>query len=127
MGRHRIWFAGGRTHPKCCDGAPDSDVCHDLRLLEAEESDFHDRRLIDATEAINEIFMRLDERPPPDRHLALLNTGLGLLLVWAEAVPRPDDISQSSRTGVPRRRYGKRSGSWTSPRPKALPQEPSPG
>jgi hypothetical protein len=94
MGRHRIWFAGGRTHPKCCDGAPDSDVCHDLRLLEAEESDFHDRRLIDATEAINEIFMRLDERPPPDRHLALLNTGLGLLLVWAEAVPRPDDISQ---------------------------------
>jgi hypothetical protein len=93
MARNRLWYAGGKKHPKCCDGHPDSDVCHDLSFLEANRSNFHDRRLIDATEEINKIFMRLEERPPDGRHLALLNTGLGLLLVWAEAVTRPDDIS----------------------------------
>jgi hypothetical protein len=94
MARNRLWFAGRRKHPKCCDGTPDSDVCHDLSLLQAEESEFYDRRLIDATDQINEIFRRLEERTPEDRHLALLNTGIGLLLVWAEAVRRPNDISR---------------------------------
>jgi hypothetical protein len=93
MGRNRIWIAGNKKHPQCCDGHPDSDVCHDLSLLEAEESDFHDRALIEATDRINEIFNRLDERPPEGRHLALLNTGLGLLLVWAEGISRPKEIS----------------------------------
>jgi hypothetical protein len=94
MPRNRLWFAGKKNHPKCCDGTPDSDVCHDLSFLEADRSDFHDRSLIDATQDINKIFMRLEERPPRDRHLALLNTSLGLLLVWAEGVSRPDDISE---------------------------------
>jgi len=96
--RKRIWVGGPARHPICCAGPPDHDVCHNLSFLEAKESEFHDRALIDATREINAIFTRLGELPPdtrpPRTHLALLNTGVGLLLVWAEDGPRPRDIAR---------------------------------
>jgi hypothetical protein len=97
--RKRIWLSGGPKHPYCVDGTPDSDVCHNVSLLQARESDFHDQVLIDATRAINTILERAPMQPappnrPPNTHLALINTSLGLLLVWAEAIERPGDISE---------------------------------
>ena len=86
--RKRMWVAGKKTHPICCPGPPDNDVCHNLSLLEAHESPFHDPTLMEATREINGIFDRLRPAAPPSTHLALLNTGLGLLLVWAEAEGR---------------------------------------
>ena len=91
--RKRIWLGGSKRNPVCCDGPPDHDVCHNFSLLQADESDFHDRWLIEATESINHVLRDVGEHAPPDRHLALINTGLGLLLVWSEAIERPNDIS----------------------------------
>ena len=88
----RIWLASYGTHVYCCSGRPHS--CHNLRLLEAEENDdFHPPELVRATDQINEILTELRPQAPPDRHLALVDTNVGLLLIWAEGIERPDDIS----------------------------------
>jgi hypothetical protein len=96
--RRRMWVAGSKKHPICCAGPPDDDVCHNLSLLEATESDFHNGPLIEATRDINRIFLGLRELPPddhpPDTELSLLNTSLGLLLVWAEPSGRPPGIDR---------------------------------
>ena len=93
--RKRIWVGGSSRHPICCPGPPDNDVCHNLSLLEAEPSEFHDEALISATREINGIFSRLrDARHPEGTDLALLNTSLGLLLAWVEGRERqPEDIA----------------------------------
>jgi len=62
-------------------------------LLEAECSEFHDKRLQEATERINEILDGLREAPPNDTHLVLTDTSVGLLLAWAESIDRPDDLA----------------------------------
>jgi hypothetical protein len=87
--RRRIWLARMAGHVYCCDGLPNT--CSNLTLLQAAESEFHDAVLIEATDQVNEILRRVREQAPRGRHLALTDTSLGLLLVWAEAIDPPDD------------------------------------
>ena len=101
MPRNRLWFAGKKNHPKCCDGTPDSDVCHDLSFLEADRSDFHDRSLIDATQDINKIFMRLEERPPRDRDERLRQAACDVAETLGLAA-RQDDRFHYSASSVSR-------------------------
>ena len=63
--------------------------CSPGRLVEAGLSKFHDSRLIEATERINDI---LDSIPPDEsgRSLALLNTKRGILLAWVYHENRPE-------------------------------------
>jgi hypothetical protein len=90
MAKRRIWLAEHHHQVFCCRGRPNT--CNNLSLLDAEKSPFHDDALIQATGEINEIFTRLREQAPVDHHLALIDTGLGLLLVWAQATDRPDNV-----------------------------------
>ena len=89
--RRRIWLYGARNHMFCCAGRPNT--CNNLSLLQATASEFHDSRLQDATDEVNRIFAGLQSDASEGRHLALLDTSLGLLLAWAEAIERPSDIS----------------------------------
>lgn len=63
----------------------ESDVatCDIVNILEAEESNFHDCNLVEATAAIKAILAKI----PPDpqgRHLSLLHTNMGQLLAWVQ-------------------------------------------
>jgi hypothetical protein len=92
MARH-IWLTTYGKHVYCVRGRPNT--CNNLRILDAEENaDFHPPALVEATGEINAILRRLREDAPPDRRLALIDTNVGLLLVWVEATERPDDISR---------------------------------
>jgi hypothetical protein len=107
--RKKTWIGGKATNPICVLGEPDDPHCHRAHLLEAEETEFHDRALMDATDQVNAIFTRLEKLPPDSRpprtHLALIDTsleqvsgaqrGADLLLMWAEdADALPDDPSK---------------------------------
>ena len=88
----RMWLVKDKR-PKalwCCSGPPYN--CENLRLLQAEESHLHDRALIRATDRINAILDEVRQQAPDGHHLALIDTTMGLLLVWAEAMERPDDL-----------------------------------
>lgn len=89
--RKRIWLARYGNQVFCCAGRPNT--CNNLRLLKAEESEFHDEAVIEATSRINAILAELKPRAPENHHLALLDTSLGLCLVWAKRIERPDDLS----------------------------------
>jgi hypothetical protein len=91
MARH-IWLATYGKQVYCVRGRPNT--CNNLRILEADENrNFHPPELVRATDQINAILTELRPQAPPDRHLALIDTNVGLLLIWAEAMERPDDIS----------------------------------
>lgn len=64
-----------------CSGQ--GELCSLANLLEAEESEFHDRQLIKATRAIKEILAKI----PVDkkgRKLSFINAKPGLLLAWVD-------------------------------------------
>jgi hypothetical protein len=64
--------------------------CLDAKFLVAQESSFHDRQLIQATEEIKNIIARLTA--PEGKTLAFLNTDFGILLAWVEhGMAVPDD------------------------------------
>ena len=87
----RIWLCETKKKVYCCKGRPNT--CNNLQLLQAEESFFHDETLIGATSRINAILAEVREYAPTDQHLALIDTTTkGVLLVWAEAIERPDDL-----------------------------------
>ncbi|MGI8544238.1 MAG: hypothetical protein ACR2MD_12290 [Aridibacter sp.] len=65
----------------CVDGSTRS--CFHAVLMEAEETVFHDSKLIKATEAINNILNILREESE-ERKLSLIVTDMGVLLAWAE-------------------------------------------
>jgi hypothetical protein len=91
MARH-IWLATYGKQLYCVRGRPNT--CHNLRILEADvNGTFHPPELARATDQINAILTELRPQAPTDQHLALIDTNVGLLLVWAEATERPDDIS----------------------------------
>jgi hypothetical protein len=91
--KKKFWAFGPSKHPTCYNGEPDCDNCHNVRLIGAKPSKFHDQTLIDATQRINAIFDELRGQADPGLHLALINTGLGLLLIWAMEGDRPDDTT----------------------------------
>lgn len=76
------WVNNSPIHPLICvEGSPAT--CNIVNLLEAEESDFHDSNLIEATAAIKEILAKI----PPDpngRNLSFVQTNMGTLLAWVE-------------------------------------------
>ena len=90
----KIWIDGKRQKKNmiCCVGRPNT--CNNISFLHAEESEFHDATLEEATDEFNRTFARLHDLAPPGRHLALIDTRVGLLLVWAEAAERPPDLSE---------------------------------
>jgi hypothetical protein len=94
----RIWLWGS-SRVYCCSGRPNT--CNNVSLLQAEASEFRGGELAEATEQINQILDGLRGQEPEGKHLALIDTSLGLLLVWAEAIERPDDISQYVRAESP--------------------------
>lgn len=65
----------------CIEGDPAT--CNIVNLLEAEESDFHDCNLIEATAAIKEILAKIPA-DPNGRNLSFLHTNMGQLLAWVE-------------------------------------------
>lgn len=77
----------------CTDGAS----CYTASLLEAEETKFHDIRLVEATNKINEILNSLRE-PASAKKLSLLKTSQGFLLAWTDhAIPlRKDSVTENS-------------------------------
>jgi hypothetical protein len=87
----RIWLYGGQQNMSCCLGRPNT--CHNLSLLHAHESDFYPDALDRATNQLNELFAQLNADAPEGQHLALIDTSLGPMLVYAKAIERPADIS----------------------------------
>jgi hypothetical protein len=75
------WQIADDGNPACTSSAtPDCDIA---RLLEAEESDFHCKQIIEATQAINSILQQI----PADsagRSLSFLHTNMGTVLAWVE-------------------------------------------
>lgn len=79
----------------CIAGGGD---CRIVLLLEAEESDFHDSRLIEATRAIKEIVAKI----PPDengRNLSFIHTNMGTLLAWVEHGEEPIARAITAKSG----------------------------
>lgn len=72
----------------CVSG--DSNSCNEVNILEAEESDFHDCNLIDATAAIKEILAKIPA-DPNGRSLSFLHTNMGQLLAWVEHGSEPGE------------------------------------
>ena len=73
-------WANGKNGQQCVAG---SGGCPPGHLCEAEESDFHDKNLQDATKKINRILGNI----PPDpkgRKLSLCETSYGPLLAWVK-------------------------------------------
>jgi hypothetical protein len=87
----RIWLCQRKKKVYCCSGRPNT--CNNLKLLQAEDSYFHDEALIEATDRINAILAEVRDSAPPGEHLAMIDTTKGLLLAWAEAIEPPDDLS----------------------------------
>jgi hypothetical protein len=113
----RIWLASYRGRVYCTAGRPNT--CNNLRLLQADpEMDFNTPALARATDQINEILAELRSDAPEGHHLAAIDTYQGLLLAYAEAIPRPDDISEYVRAESPeevvRATLGLRDGEATS-------------
>ena len=114
------WHVGAGL---CCSGPPNN--CHRARLLQADESDFHDAVLIRATDQINEIFKELEEKEPPGRHLRLVDTGLGPFLIYAVEIDRPFVTSESpdeeirQELGLKREALGRNDESAASDAPSA--------
>jgi hypothetical protein len=67
-------------HVMCVDG---SGGCSIAYLHTAEESAFHDQKLIEATRKINRILGRIPE-DPSGRKLSFCDTGEGVLLAWVK-------------------------------------------
>ena len=89
----RIWLGrfGGQVF--CCAGQPRT--CHNFRLIEAAESEFHTADLVRATDAINAILDIVRSKAPEGRYLAAFDTNEGLLLVYAESLEAPpEDIER---------------------------------
>ena len=59
------------------------DDCFLANLLEAEESVFHDKQLMEATQAIREILAKIPE-DKKGRKLSFINAKPGLLLAWVD-------------------------------------------
>jgi hypothetical protein len=72
----------------CVSGDPST--CNEVNILEAEESDFHDCNLIDATAAIKEILAKIPA-DPNGRSLSFLHTNMGQLLAWVEHGGTPSE------------------------------------
>ncbi|MEO6588189.1 MAG: hypothetical protein ABIP06_02575 [Pyrinomonadaceae bacterium] len=72
----------------CVSG--DASTCNEVNILEAEESDFHDCNLIDATAAIKEILAKIPA-DPNGRSLSFLHTNMGTLLAWVEHGGEPGE------------------------------------
>lgn len=61
------------------------DLCKVASLRKAKLSAFHDKALMKATEQINALLVDVEKsNESPDRKLALLDTGDGLLLAWVQ-------------------------------------------
>ena len=95
----RIWLARSGQNILCCSGRPNT--CNNLSFLRSRDQNIHDEALRQATDEINRIFDDLRGQAPDDTHLALLDTGLGLLLVWAEGSERPPDLAPFVRYESP--------------------------
>ena len=61
----------------CIDGVS---YCFRAKLAKAEESAFHDKQLVDATEQIAKILDSLNDEK--GRKLSLLATDAGMMLAW---------------------------------------------
>ena len=89
------WKAGEYRGEVWCVGARDHH-CHNWSLFLADDSAFHNARLRDASNRINEILSDLRREAPNGRSLVLLSTSLedergghGLLLAYAQTRDDP--------------------------------------
>lgn len=76
----RIGPKGVPTDPICEPGSSSCTVPH---LLEAEESSFHDRQLVEATRKIKRILAKIPA-DPAGRKLSFCHTKMGILLAWVQ-------------------------------------------
>ena len=70
-------FTAYETMVACVDGVS---YCFHAKLAKAEESAFHDKQLVDATEQITKILDSLKDEK--GRKLSLLATDVGMMLAW---------------------------------------------
>lgn len=62
-------------------GCTSGGSCFEAMMLEASESKFHDARLVEATQKINDILASIP-KDPQGRQLSFLHTNLGTMLAW---------------------------------------------
>ncbi|NNE99834.1 MAG: hypothetical protein HKN25_12505 [Pyrinomonadaceae bacterium] len=65
------------------DCLPDGDGCGMAFLLEADESEFHDRYMVEATKAFNAILNMMPE-DPKGRKPSFIHTRMGTMLAWVD-------------------------------------------
>jgi hypothetical protein len=79
------WFGG---YLGCRPGSVHN--CFIAHFLQADDSPFFNQDLRDATEIMNRLCSTLRRKAPDDRELRIINTGVGLMLVYAKIVAEPD-------------------------------------
>lgn len=80
------WHVSGKSFG-CGDGRGS---CKTVMFLEAEESEFHDSRLIEATRAIKEVLAKIP-KDRKGRKLSFIHTNMGTLLAWVEHGEEPSE------------------------------------
>ena len=92
VGPNCDWVNGGKTQ-QCVDGLGG---CQQPHFCEADESDFHDKNLQEATKKINRILARIPE-DPKGRKLRFCATNMGTFLAWVEHRGKPIKGKQVTR------------------------------
>jgi hypothetical protein len=80
IGPNCDWVNGGKKGQQCVEG---SGGCQQAHFCEADESDFHDKNLQEATKKMNRILGKI----PPDskgRKLSFCETNMGTFLAWVD-------------------------------------------
>lgn len=81
---------------------PTGDGCGRARLLEADESDFHDQYMSEATKAFNSI-LNLIPADSQGREISFIHTNMGTLLAWVDhtgKVITPEVSDESTDTEI---------------------------
>lgn len=87
----RCGFWVGDDSVICQDG---TGGCMDAKFITAEESAYHDKQLIEATHAIQNILAGLNA--PNGLSLSVLDTGSGLLFAWVRHGKKATDGAVTS-------------------------------
>src|SRR5262245_28170990 len=84
LGRRCEWVQSAKN-VECTDG---TGACTQPQFCEADESNFHDKNLQEATKKLNRILARIPA-DPKGRRLSFLDTNMGTFLAWVDRSGKP--------------------------------------